>query len=844
MSKLLTLLAFVALTSSLHGEGVDYVRDIQPIFKQHCTNCHGAEKSKASLRVDSIAGMKEGGDGGPALVSGKSKESRLFLALSGGTREISKMPPKGELSSEQIAKVKAWIDAGAPGMDAPNSTPSNVKKSTHWSFQPIQNPPPPSVKTEQWVRNGIDRFILSRLEKEKIAPSPEAEKTTLIRRVYLDLLGLPPTPEQVHRYLQDQRPDAYERMVEEALMSPHYGERWGRHWLDAARYADSNGYSIDAPRSIWKYREWVIDAINRDLPFSQFTIEQLAGDLLPEATTEQRIATGFHRNTMINQEGGINPEQFRVEAIVDRVNTTGSVFLGLTIGCCQCHDHKFDPISQREYYQFFAFFNNSDEPLLELASTSEIQRRNEVQKELREVERTLKIIDPTNEDNIEKWERSLTDETRTHLAKPIAAIFLVAPNGRSAKQKQTLEEAYRGNDSTRHVVGSLLNPFSAVVHTELLKSRQTLVKRQAELKKKEPVTVSTMVVQERKAMRPTNVMLGGDFLRQGVSVQTGTPAVLPELKASGSKTRLDLARWIVSEENPLTARVLVNRIWGIYFGTGIVETENDFGTQGTLPTHPELLDYLASQFMKQNWSMKSLHRLILTSSTYRQSSKNRPDLSNIDARNRLLAKQNRLRLEAEIVRDVALSASGLLNTKIGGPSVFPPQPDGVYRFTQIDKAWKTSSGTDRFRRGMYTHFWRSAPHPALVVFDAPDPSTSCTRRNRSNTPLQALTLLNDSGFHEYAHGLAVRIVTRPESNERENLKYAFELCLARTPTDRELQRLVQFLAAQREAFEEHPSDAKELLSTSELQTRQPTRQAAWVMTARALLNLDEMITRE
>lgn len=844
MPRLLSILSLFLLVSHVRADGVDYARDIRPIFKASCYSCHGAEKTKASLRLDSIAGMKEGGDSGPALIPGKSKESRLFLALSGGNKDVSKMPPKESLTSEQVAKVRAWIDAGAPGTDDATEPTAKGAKSAHWSFQPVKAPTLPNVKREDWVRNPIDRFVLARLEKEGLPPSEEADRTTLIRRVYLDTLGLPPTPEQVRRFVADASADAYDHMVDEALGSPHHGERWGRHWLDAARYADSNGYSIDAPRSIWKYREWVIDALNSDLPFDRFTVEQLAGDLLPDATVAQKIATGFHRNTMINQEGGINVEQFRVESIIDRVNTTGSVFLGLTVGCAQCHDHKFDPISQREYYQFFAFFNNSDEPNLDIATPEEIRRRKQHAAQLQQVEKQLKSLDPTTPDAVEKWERSITDETRPKLSKQVALLFDVAPNGRSARQKQTLEDAYRANDQTRHAVGGLANPFAAVVHAELLGMRNQLAKKRAELTKQEPTAVTTMVVQERKAMRPTNVFLGGDFLRPGVGVQAGTPAVLPEMKVTGSKNRLDLARWLVSGENPLPARVLMNRFWGVYFGTGIVETENDFGTQGTPPTHPELLDFLASEFVRQRWSMKAMHRLILTSATYRQSSKNRPDLRNIDARNRLLAKQNRLRLEAEIVRDVSLSASGLLNPKIGGPSVFPPQPEGVYRFTQIDKAWKASTGLDRFRRGIYTHFWRSAPHPALVVFDAPDPSTSCTRRSRSNTPLQALTLLNDSGFNEYAHGLASRVVATGERDERKNLTRAFQWCLSRGPTERELARLEQFLGFQTEAFAKNPREARELLASSESGTDQSPRKAAWVMTARALLNLDEFITRE
>jgi hypothetical protein len=604
-----------------------------------------------------------------------------------------------------------------------------------------------------WVRNPIDAFILARLEKDGLAPSPEADRATLLRRLSFDLTGLPPTPEAVDAFLKDARPDAYTRQVDRLLASPHYGERWGRHWLDLARYADSNGYSIDAPRSIWPYRDWVINALNRDLPFDQFTTEQLAGDLLPNATVEQKVATGFHRNTQINEEGGIDREQFRVESVVDRVNTTGSVWLGLTVGCCQCHDHKFDPMSQREYYQLFAFFNNQDEPNLPLGPTDP------------------KTLPPTM--------------------------------GR------------RGP----------------------------------------PRALTTMVLQERTTPRATHVLLGGDFTRPGVRVTPATPAALPPLPkhpGPGEPNRFDLARWLVAPQNPLTARVAANRIWGHYFGLGLVETENDFGTQGTPPTHPDLLDWLASEFVEQGWSLKALHKRIVTSATYRQSSAARPDLETIDPRNRLLARQSRIRLEAEVVRDAALTASGLRNPRIGGPSVFPPQPAGVDQFTQVKRKWVPSEGPDRYRRGLYTHFWRAAPHPALTVFDAPDAGTTCTRRNRSNTPLQAVTLLNDAGFTEYAYGLAARLLRDGPASGDMWVRYAFRLCLGREPAEPELRRLEAFLVQQEARYTEDAAGATQLLSGGgpagkklwEVAGVPDGQKAALVLLARVLLNLDEFITRE
>jgi uncharacterized protein DUF1553/uncharacterized protein DUF1549/cytochrome c len=835
MSARHSWIVVLLLVGTVRGaEPVDYARDVKPIFAAHCTTCHGPTKQKADLRLDLYARIQRGGNSGPAIVPNKSAESLLIHAVTGNKEDVTKMPPKGELPADKVALLKRWIDEGAKGPAKEESASGGVA-STHWSFQPVKRPPLPETKQPDWARNGIDRFILARLEKERIAPSPEADKATLIRRLSLDLTGLPPSPGEVDAFLADTSARAYERLVDRLLDSPHYGEQQARLWLDAARYADSNGFTIDAPRSIWKYRDWVINAFNSDLPFDQFTIQQLAGDLLPKPTTDQLVATGFHRNTMINQEGGIDLEQFRVESVVDRVNTTGTVWLGLTIGCCQCHDHKFDPITQREYYQLFAFFNNCDEPNLEILSPADEARRKQVREALAAVDAQRKHLDPTSEDAVEKWERSLNDDNRHLVPKKIADIFLVAPNGRNAKQKKTLEDAYRKNDLSRHVVGGLTGPLGAAMNAHVLTTRNTLQAAHETLKKKEPVATTTMVVRERKSPRVTNVMLGGDFTRKGAKVTPGFPAALPATPQSA--TRMDLARWIVDPSNPLTARVTVNRAWGQLFGTGIVETENDFGTQGTPPSHPELLDWLASEFVANGWSMKKLHKLIVTSATYRQTSKARPELDRIDARNRLLARQSRLRVNAESVRDVALAASGLLSSKVGGPSVFPPQPDGVYKFTQVDKAWKASEGEDRYRRGMYTYFWRSAPHPQLVTFDAPDASVACTRRNRSNTPLQALTLLNDAGFYEYAHSLAKRIATEGPGDDIGKLTYAFRLCVAREPNERELSRLEAFLLRQQSELSSQPEEAKKLSPDA------PHR-APWVIVARVLLNLDELITRE
>ncbi|HEY7311603.1 MAG TPA: PSD1 and planctomycete cytochrome C domain-containing protein [Gemmataceae bacterium] len=828
MKAFLTLLLAAFLPGVLAAAEVspDYVRDIQPVLTKHCTACHGAKKQRSSLRLDSARAVRSGGNSGPAVTPGKSGTSRLIQAITGGTDDVAVMPPKGpRLSEREVALLRTWIDAGASIPAGETTVQTGNERGKHWAFQPIRRPTEPAVKNADWCRNPIDRFILARLEKQGIAPSPEADRATLLRRVSLDLTGLPPTPKEIDDFLADRRPDAYERVVDRLLSSPHYGERWGRHWLDLARYADSNGYSIDSPRSIWKYRDWVIDAFNNDKPFDRFVVEQLAGDLLPGATDEQRIATGFHRNTQKNEEGGIDQEQFRVESIVDRANTTGTVFLGLTVGCCQCHDHKFDPLTQREYYQLFAFFNSCDEPTLELPTTEQLRKRSEVRAKITALEKRLKTLDTATPERVAAWEGSLTPQSRAMLPAKLQAILAIAPNGRSFRQEQAVIAAYRNFEQVRHAVGGLGQPLNylAAAHVHAMTIRKDLEKQIAAVQKQLPVIPTTLVLKERATPRVTNIHLGGDFLRKGTVVTADVPRVLPPLAKKKERfTRLDFARWLVDGKNPLTPRVTMNRFWQQYFGSGIVETENDFGTQGTPPSHPELLDWLASEFIQRGWNMKAMHRLIATSATYRQSSRSRPELATIDARNRLLARQNRLRLDAEVVRDVALASSGLLTRTVGGPSVYPPQPKGVYAFTQVPRNWEASTGADRFRRGLYTYFWRSAPHPDLTVFDAPEALATCTRRNRSNTPLQALTLLNDQGFYEFAQALADRVLRDCKGVAGERIAYAFRLCLGRQPSTRERQTLEQLLARQQ---------AKEARD-------------AWTSVARVLLNLDEFITRE
>jgi hypothetical protein len=809
--------------SRAEDAAVDYLGDVKPLLAKHCVVCHGAEKPRAGLRLDTAAAALQGGTSGPSVVPGQPDESELLLAVLGeGSGE--RMPLKrAPLTDGEVAILRAWIEAGAP---APESEAPSPPPATHWAFEPPRRPEVPRVKDSAWTRNAIDRFILARLEEKGLSPSPEADRAFLLRRASLDVIGLPPTPAEIDAFTRDPSPWAYERAVDRLLASPHYGERWGRLWLDAARYADSNGYSIDAPRQIWKYRDWVLSALNADKPFDEFTIEQLAGDLLPEATLDRKVATGFHRNTPINQEGGIDVEQFRVESVIDRVNTTGTVWLGLTVGCCQCHDHKYDPITQREYYELFAFFNNCDEPDLPVATPEEIVRKQAVEAEidsyLRGIEADAELLQQQK-----AWEDSLDMVARQKQSQEVREAFGVPFEKRTPDNNRVIFAAYI--DMTKEQDGLAAEARRHV----------------AALRKKMPKIVTTMVVQEREQdPRVTRLLQGGDYTRPGDEVRPGTPAALPPLRGEDGgrpPNRLDLARWLVDPGHPLTARVTVNRLWQVYFGRGIVETDADFGTQGAPPSHPELLDWLATELIRAGWSLKAIHRLILTSAAYRQSSAARPELAAVDPDNRLLGRQSRLRLEAELVRDAALVSSGRFFPALGGPGVFPPQPDGVMSLGQMRRDWDADTGPNRYRRGLYIYFWRATPHPLLTVFDAPDATKTCTRRVRSNTPLQALTLLNDEAFFEFARALAGRVLAEGPADEPGRIDLAFRLALGRTPDATESRRLAGLLDAQRAGFRADPEAAARLAPDG---AADPAEAAAWTAVSRVLLNLDEFITRE
>lgn len=691
----------------------------------------------------------------------------------------------------------------------------------HWAFQTIQQPALPQVADTSWPRNPIDYFVLARLEQRRVAPSAEADRWILLRRLYLDLGGVPPALRDIERFDQNAAADSWDQLVERLLDSPTYGERWGRHWLDLARYADSHGYEADQPRSVWPYRDWVIAALNADMTFDQFVLQQLAGDLLPQATRDQQVATGFLRCN----RGHPAPEAARLQGIVDRVNTVGVTLLGLTLGCAQCHDHKLDAVTQQEYYQMFAFFNNSAEPKLELATPAELARRDAHQAQQQSLQQEFA-----------KYEKQLLLELSQRLR---AGTKDEKIESLSAEEREILsmEEAKRAPAQVQLIKKALVR-----VDVGYRSRKETL----DSFTDQKPVIVTSPVLQELDKPRQTHVFLRGNFEALGDAVSATVPGFLSVVtEASESHAnRLDFARWLISNDHPLTARVLVNRVWQRYFGTGLVSTENDFGLSGAYPSHPRLLDWLAAELIRHDWSLKHLHRLITSSATYRQASHTRLDLQELDPQGRWLAQQQRLRLEAEIIRDQAMAASGLLNVQVGGPSVFPFQSDGVMHGRADKSTWKMDEGAGRYRRGIYVHFWRLTPHPYLRAFDAPDANESCTRRVPSNTASQALVLLNHPWFAECAVAMAARVHEHSESDD-DRLRFAFQLCLTRPPAEPEMQALSELLAARRATLRSSPQKAKEILSAAiTVQEGDPVELAAWAGVTRAILNLDECINRE
>ncbi len=1006
----------------------EFARAILPILSNSCQRCHGAEVQMGELRMDSREALLRGGTSGPAIVPSNGQGSLLVRRVL-GLDDKPRMPLQGSpLTPEQTKAVQLWIDSGAPWPEG--VSPEVTQLARHWAYVKPVRSEAPQVRNRQWVRNPIDAFVLAKLEKEGLSPSPEAPRETLIRRASLDLIGLPPDLKEVESFLANPSPDAYEKLVDRLLASPHFGERWARPWLDLARYGDTNGHEKDRRRSIWKYRDWVIDAFNKDIGFDRFTIEQIAGDMLPNPTLEQRIATGFHRNTLFNEEAGVDPEEDLWHNVVDRVGTTATVWLGSTLACAQCHDHKYDPFTQKDFYRLFAFFNNSEyavkgepggsstrfiEPVLELPTPEQEARRGAILPQVSQLKDTLKRWTPELRADQLQWEKQVTEsqadwtilrpesvastggsrlevladssvlasgenpladnyvlEARTESQNLSGLRLEVLPHQRLPKggpgrdphgnfilnsirvevtpaehpgRWETVPFREAGADDfykefmtdldprnllktesqgwgidvskeeqrlARQLVLAPEQPFGFAGGTRMritlrhhsADGRQSLgcfrlwvtgsaapldlvritaklrpvlslaeAKRTADQRRqlaeyflsvapalqpirdrlqmlerelKELGIVDTLVMQERAGFeRPaTFLRVRGSFINKGEKEFAGVPGALHPLPSDQMPNRLGLARWLVDENNPLTARVMVNRFWEQIFGRGIVETSEDFGTQGSLPAHPELLDWLATEFRQQKWSVKRLLRLIVTSATYRQSSRVTPELLEKDPDNKRLARGPRFRMEGEMMRDAALAASGLLSRKIGGPSVFPHQPEGIWDIPYNLDQWRMSAGEDRYRRGLYTFWRRTSPYPSLMTFDATSREFCTVRRIRTNTPLQALTLLNDPAFFEMSRGLARRIVEEGGDSVESRIRYGFRVCVARQPRPEELGELTRQFNRQQGRFEKDGAAARSVVAESPWAKRREAEAAAWTVVANVLLNLDETITKE
>jgi hypothetical protein len=1023
--------------SSNISESVDFHRDIEPIFKASCYGCHSGAKPQSQLRLDSGPAALRGGLSGKVILPGDSKGSRLIHRVKGMGGE-QRMPLRQEpLSDQQVALLERWIDSGAAWPGAENRA-EGQDLELHWSYKVPKRPKVPAVTRTDWARNDIDRFVLARLEKEQLSPSKRASKETLIRRLSLDLIGLPPTPEEVDAFVSDNSEGAYEAQVDRLLASPRYGERWARPWLDWARYADSHGYEKDMPRVMWKYRDWVVEALNNNMPFDQFTVEQLAGDMLPNPTTSQLVATGFLRNSMFNEEGGVDKDEAHYEVLVDRVNTTATLWLGTTLACAQCHNHKFDPFTQKEYYQFYAFFNNSDvrdrvygdtstkyiEPELDLPTDEQAARRNELDTKIEALNKVLKTETPELAAARRVWEKEQVEvfekrwfrvqaervqsvggstltvqpdrsilaggdnpDSDTYVVeapapaetmnavmleafpdeslprggpgrdlygnfilsemtvelnttgrrgdwKPVPWTYAVFDDGRVAEFYRKPPEdpkpgwerpesrgeehlwvvdasredkrvarrlviplnspAQLGKNARLRFTLLFASPFGkqgigrfriAVANqedpefvTQVVARRRSLLSipenQRTEAQQKEVVESflarTPLLKQQRVELRklreqrdelgiatamvmgdrPTHsrlsapIRIRGSFLSPGEVVYADVPKVLHSLPEDVIPNRLGLAKWLVSKDNPLTARVMVNRLWETYFGVGLVETSEDFGSQGSLPSHPELLDWLAVEFMESGWNLKHMHKLIVMSATYQQDSKIPPALLENDPYNRLLARGPRFRMEAEMIRDVALAASGLLSSKIGGPSVYPYQPEGIWDIPYSSVKWEQSKGEDQFRRAIYTFLRRSSPYPSMTTFDAPSREVCTIRRVRTNTPLQALNGLNDPVFFDAARALASRVIREGGKTPRERATYAFRLLTARQASETQVNEMVAWYEREQSHLQ-RDSDASARIQGGTTEDGVPAPElAAWTLIANVLLNMDEAVTKE
>lgn len=986
---------------------LEFNRDVRPILSDRCFSCHGPDplNRKTKMRLDQAAGAQS------VLAAGDPEHSELYRRIT-STDKVRRMPPaytgQDKLSDSEIAVIRRWIEAGAPYQN-------------HWSFIPPKKAPLPEVKARDWPRHPIDSYVLARLEREGLAPSPEASRRTLIRRVTLDLTGLPPTPEEVDAFLADTSPNAYEKLVDRLLSSNRYAERMAIRWLEAARYADTHGYQADGQRTMWRWRDWVLEAFDKNMPFDQFTIEQLAGDLLPNPTLSQKIATGFQRNHRSNGEGGIVPEEFRVEYVADRTETTATVWLGLTMGCSRCHDHKYDPIRQKDFYSLFAFYNNvpekglvynfgNDEPMIKAPTSAQQQKLAELDAKLASAEARWAEAEPKARKAQESWEKSvrknpeldwkvtqgivvdetlketifdgkravdLGDKAKFNYMDPFTIAAWVTPDSPNGTIVSKVEDYFEGQgygvflmdgkvrlhiilrftdiglrletaeplklhqrshivvsyDGRRYAKGvrifvngqeqkinvlfdDLNYPFGSkaplrigagfgpkfnfqgsieqvrifnralrpeeidtlpleetVGHLAAIPAARRTPARQhkldlcfledhapapmkhvrgemfaarAELDKFHDTIPTVMVMEDTPEPRQAFILTRGAYDAHGDPVSPAVPSFLPPLPENAPANRLGLARWLVDRSNPLTARVTVNRFWQMLFGTGLVKTVEDFGSQGEWPMYPELLDWLAVEFMDNGWNIKALLKQIVMSSLYRQASAVDPKLLDRDPENRLFARGPRLRLSAEMIRDQALALSGLLVEKFGGPSVKPYQPPGLWQELSGGKGYETDKGEGLYRRSLYTYWKRTIAPPAMVTFDSPTRETCVVRETRTNTPLQALDLMNDVTYVEAARKLAERLLHRGAAPP-ERIAYLYRLALARPPKPQEALVLEQLLATLQARYAADPQAAEALLKQGESPrdaTLPPAELAAYTGIASLVLNLDETVTKQ
>jgi hypothetical protein len=807
-------------------EVVEFNRDIRPILSNHCFVCHGPDNNnrKAKLRLD-VEKSAHGDRGGYKVVeAGKPAESELIRRII-SKEPTERMPPakvsKG-LTARQIALLERWIEQGG-------------KYQPHWSLIAAKRPPLPKLQPGTQVNSAIDHFILARLQHEKLTLSPETDRRTLIRRLSFDLTGLPPLPEEVDQFQGDNAPSAYEKLVDRLLASPHFGERLAMYWLDLVRYADTAGYHSDNHRDVAPYRDYVIQAFNNNKRFDQFTIEQLAGDLLPDANDQHKIASGYNRLLQTTEEGGAQPKEYLAKYAADRVRNTGTVWLGLTLGCAECHDHKFDPIKTRDFYRFAAFFadlkerpvGRQDQSLLPSPAQSALLKKLDAQ--MGPLQQAMSTSTPELAAAQSKWEEAVRQDAKG-LPKEIAALVVLDAAKRNAKQSQDLAKYFRS-----------IAPELKMVRDQLAQLVQ----------QKDGVTksIASTLVSQAQAPRPIRILPRGNWLDDsGELVQPGVPEALAPLAVKeGRASRLDLANWMVAAENPLTARVFVNRLWLLFYGQGLVKTLDDFGSQGAWPAHPELLDWLAVEFRESGWDVKHTIKLMVMSRIYKQTSRVSDVLKQRDPFNTLFARQARYRLDAETIRDNALAISGLLSRKIGGPSVKPYQPAGYWKYLNFpQREWMNDKGESQYRRGLYTYWCRTFLHPSLLAFDAPTREECTVERTKSNTPQQALVLLNDPTYVEASRLFAERLMLSAPTTE-ERIQLAFRLALSRPAAVAEVKVLAKLFAQHLQQYHEDKAGAEALLRVGD-RSRTPgldvIELAAWTSVTRVILNLHETITRE